>query len=115
MTSTVLGVGNGVFIMAMMWVSALVLFMLLSRSTGVARFAGYVILIGSLVVTLIMVLLPRDDELPEVEEEAQIVDALFICRYILLALLMSIFLGSVFLLLVQHVLEPVYSKSLRSH
>ncbi|XP_055971105.1 transmembrane protein 218 [Sorex fumeus] len=115
MTSMVLGVGNGVFIMAMIWVSAMLLCMLLSRSSGVARFTGVVILIGALVITLVLLLLPRADEFPEAVVEAKIVDAFFICRYILLALLMSVFLGSVFLLLVQHILEPVYGKSLRSH
>lgn len=44
----------------------------------------------------------------------QIVDALFIGRYVLLAFLTAVFLGALFLVLIHHMLEPVYAKPLRS-
>lgn len=56
---------------------------------------------------------PGAEKAPGPRVSLQIVDAFFICRYILLGLLLVIFLGSVFLLLVHHILEPVFGKSLR--
>lgn len=45
----------------------------------------------------------------------QVVDAFFIGRYVLLAFLIAVFLGSLFLVLTHHILEPVYAKPLRSY
>lgn len=43
----------------------------------------------------------------------QIVDTFFIGRFVLVSLLSVTFLGSLFLVLVHHILEPVYAKPLR--
>nr|XP_009680220.1 PREDICTED: transmembrane protein 218 [Struthio camelus australis] len=43
----------------------------------------------------------------------QIVDTFFIGRYVLLAVLSLVFLGSLFLVLVYHIAEPMYAKPLR--
>lgn len=45
----------------------------------------------------------------------QIVDAFFIGRYVLLAFLTAVFLGGLFLVLTNHILEPIYAKPLRSY
>jgi hypothetical protein len=45
----------------------------------------------------------------------QIVDAFFIGRYVLLAFVIAVFLGGLFLVLTHHVLEPIYAKPLRSY
>lgn len=45
----------------------------------------------------------------------QIVDAFFIGRYVLLAFITLVFLGSLFLVLIHHIVEPIYAKPLRSH
>lgn len=44
----------------------------------------------------------------------QIVDTLFIGRYVLLAVVSVVFLVAFFMLLPFHFLEPVYAKTLRS-
>lgn len=44
----------------------------------------------------------------------QIVDTLFIGRYVLLALVSAVFLVAIFMLLPFHFLEPVYAKAIRS-
>lgn len=45
----------------------------------------------------------------------QIVDTLFIGRYVLLAVASAVFLVAFFMLLPFHFLEPVYAKALRTH
>ncbi|XP_062053252.1 transmembrane protein 218 [Lepus europaeus] len=115
MAGTVLGVGAGVFILALLWVLVLLLCVLLSRASGVARFSVIFVFLGALIITSVLVLFPRASEFPAPEAEIEIVDAFFIGRYVLLAFISAVFLGSLFLVLTHHVLEPIYAKPLRSY
>ncbi|KAM4828057.1 transmembrane protein 218 isoform 1-T2 [Thomomys bottae] len=114
MAGTVLGVGTGVFILALLWVLVLLLCVLLSRASGIARFSIIFVFLGALVITSVLLLFPRASELPAPDVEIKIVDTFFIGRYVLLTLLSVIFLGGLFLVLTHHVLEPIYAKPLRS-
>ncbi|XP_007950322.1 transmembrane protein 218 [Orycteropus afer afer] len=114
MAGTVLGVGAGVFILALLWVLVLLLCVLLSRASGIARFSVIFVFLGALIITSVLLLLPRASESPTPEVETQIVDAFFIGRYALLACLTAVFFGGLFLVLIHHILEPVYAKPLRS-
>ncbi|KAF6083338.1 transmembrane protein 218 [Phyllostomus discolor] len=142
MTGTVLGVGAGVFTLALLWVLVLLLCVLLSRAPGAARgvfgvtgnkreytrwhlprkkgfgtkgFSVLFVFLGALIVTAVLLLLPRAGETPAPEVEVKIVDAFFIGRYVLLAFLTAVFLGGLFLVLTNHILEPIYAKPLRSY
>lgn len=114
MAGTVLGVGAGVFLLALLWALVLLLCVLLSRAAGVARFSVMFVFLGALIITSVLLLFPRASESPAPEVEVKIVDALFIGRYVLLAFLAAVFLGALFLVLIHHMLEPVYAKPLRS-
>ncbi|XP_028714264.1 transmembrane protein 218 [Peromyscus leucopus] len=114
MAGMVLGVGAGVFLLALIWVLVLLLCVLLSRASGIARFSIVFVFLGALIITTILLLFPRASEFPAPEVETKIVDAFFIGRYVLLAFLSAVFLGGLFLLLTHHVLEPIYAKPLRS-
>ncbi|XP_004469313.1 transmembrane protein 218 [Dasypus novemcinctus] len=114
MAGTVLGVGAGVFTLALLWVSVLLLCVLLARASGIARFSVIFVFLGALIITSVLLLLPRASEFPSPEVEFKIVDAFFIGRYVLLTFLSAIFLGSLFLVLIHHLLEPIYAKPLRS-
>ncbi|XP_075420246.1 transmembrane protein 218 [Tenrec ecaudatus] len=114
MAGTVLGVGAGVFILALLWVLVLLLCALLSRASGIARFSVIFVFLGAVIITSVLLLFPRATEFPTPDVEIKIVDAFFIGRYVLLALLSAVFLGGLFLVLIHHVLEPVYAKPLRS-
>nr|XP_019566093.1 PREDICTED: transmembrane protein 218 isoform X1 [Rhinolophus sinicus] len=114
MAGTVLGVGAGVFLLALLWALVLLLCVLLSRAAGVARFSVMFVFLGALIITSVLLLFPRASESPAPEVEVKIVDALFIGRYVLLAFLTAVFLGALFLVLTHHLLEPVYAKPLRS-
>lgn len=113
MAGTVLGVGAGVFILALLWVLVLLLCVLLSRASGVARFSVIFVFLGALIITAVLLLFPRASEFPAPEAEIKIVDAFFIGRYALLAFISAVFLGGLFLVLT-HVLEPIYAKPLRA-
>ncbi|KAM8814919.1 transmembrane protein 218 isoform 2-T2 [Rhynchonycteris naso] len=115
MAGTVLGVGTGVFILALLWVSVLLLCVLLSRASGLARLSILFVFFGALIITSVLLLFPRASEIPAPEVEMKIVDAFFIGRYVLLACLIAVFLGGLFLVLIHHILEPVYAKPLRSY
>ncbi|XP_052044657.1 transmembrane protein 218 isoform X2 [Apodemus sylvaticus] len=114
MAGMVLGVGAGVFLLALIWVLVLLLCALLSRASGIARFSIVFVFLGALIITTVLLLFPRAGEFPAPEGEMKIVDAFFIGRYVLLAFLSAVFLGGLFLLLTHHVLEPIYAKPLRS-
>lgn len=115
MAGTVLGVGPGVFILALLWVLVLLLCALLSRASGAARFSAVFVFLGALIITAVLLLFPRASDAPAPEAEMKIVDAFFIGRYVLLAFLTAAFLGSLFLVLIHHILEPIYAKPLRSY
>nr|XP_033773380.1 transmembrane protein 218 [Geotrypetes seraphini]XP_033773382.1 transmembrane protein 218 [Geotrypetes seraphini]XP_033773383.1 transmembrane protein 218 [Geotrypetes seraphini]XP_033773384.1 transmembrane protein 218 [Geotrypetes seraphini] len=112
MAGMVLGVGSGVFILALLWVLALFLCLFLSRASGFARVSIILIFILALIVTLILLFLPRDTQTPAPVKEIQIVDTFFIGRYFLVSVLSVIFLGSLFLLLIYHIMEPISTKPL---
>ncbi|XP_015281132.1 PREDICTED: transmembrane protein 218 [Gekko japonicus] len=114
MPGTVLGVGPGVFILALLWVLALLLCMLLSRASGLARFSVILVFLAAVIITLVLLLFPRAGEFPEPAAEVKIVDTFYVGRYVLLAILSVIFLGSLFLVLVHHIMQPVYAKPMRS-
>uniref|UniRef100_A0A3Q1EGE8 Transmembrane protein 218 n=1 Tax=Acanthochromis polyacanthus TaxID=80966 RepID=A0A3Q1EGE8_9TELE len=114
MANTVLEVGTGVFVIAVVWIAALVFGMMLLRASGSALGVIPVFLLA-LTITLALVLFPRTPETPPPFKELQIVDTLFIGRYVLLAVVSAVFLVAFFMLLPFHFLEPVYAKALRTH
>ncbi|XP_060643607.2 transmembrane protein 218 [Anolis sagrei] len=114
MPGTVLGVGPGVFILALLWVLTLLLCVVLSRASGLARFSVILVFFAAVIITLALLLFPRASELPTPATEIKIVDTFFLGRFVLLAILSMIFLGCLFLVLIHHVLQPVYAKPMRA-
>ncbi|XP_053703061.1 transmembrane protein 218 isoform X2 [Synchiropus splendidus] len=115
MANTVLEVGNGVFILAVVWIAALVVGAMLLRASGSSKFAVIPVFLLALIITLVLVFFPRSPEIPPAFNEIEIVDTLFIGRYVLLAVVSTVFLVASFMLLPFHFLEPVYAKPLRTH
>ncbi|XP_066495594.1 transmembrane protein 218 [Tiliqua scincoides] len=113
MPGTLLGVGPGVFILALLWVLTLLLCVLLSRASGLARFSVILVFLAAVIITLVLWLFPRASEFPGPAAEIKIVDTFFIGRYVLLSISSVIFLGCLFLILVHHLLQPVYAKPIR--
>ncbi|XP_019941112.1 transmembrane protein 218 [Paralichthys olivaceus] len=113
--SSVLEVGTGVFVVALVWIAALVIGMMLLRASGSAKLGVIPVFLLALTITLALVFFPRSPETPPPFKEVEIVDTLFIGRYVLLAVVSVVFLVMFFMLLPFHFLEPVYAKALRTH
>ncbi|XP_018610960.2 transmembrane protein 218 [Scleropages formosus] len=113
MAVTILGVGEGVFILALVWILTLLFGVLLSRASGPAKFSIVPLFFLALIITLVLVFFPRSSEVPSPVREVEIVDNFFIGRYVLLSLVSAVFLAAVFMLLPVHFLEPVYARALR--
>ncbi|XP_060765281.1 transmembrane protein 218 [Neoarius graeffei] len=111
----VLGVGTGVFLVALMWIGTLVLSLIMSHAAGPIKLGIIPLVLLALTITLTLVFFPRASELPSAIKETQIVDTFFISRYVLLAVVSVVFLVSLFIFLPFHLLESVYAKPLRAH
>ncbi|XP_004567507.1 transmembrane protein 218 [Maylandia zebra] len=115
MANTVLEVGTGVFVIVAVWIVALVFGILLLRAPGSAKLGVLPVFLLALTITLVLVFFPRSPETPLPFKDIEIVDTLFIGRYVLLAVVSTIFLVAFFVLLPFHFLEPVYAKPLKTH
>uniref|UniRef100_A0A8C7Y6A6 Transmembrane protein 218 n=1 Tax=Oryzias sinensis TaxID=183150 RepID=A0A8C7Y6A6_9TELE len=114
MASPVLQVGPGVLILALVWVAALAFGILLLRASGSAKLGVIPVFLLALSITLTLVVFPRSPETPPPFKEKEITDTLFIGRYVLLAVVSTVFLVTVFMLLPFHFLESVHAKVSRT-
>ncbi|XP_033834741.1 transmembrane protein 218 [Periophthalmus magnuspinnatus] len=114
MAGTVLAVGTGVVVIAVVWIAALVMGIMLLRASGAARLGVIPVFLLALTITLALVFFPRSPETPPPFKEIEIVDTLFIGRFVMLAVAGLVFLFGLFLLVPFHLLEPVYAKELRT-
>ncbi|KAM4620786.1 transmembrane protein 218 [Polymixia lowei] len=115
MASMVSGVGTGVFLVALVWILALVFGMILLRASGPVKLGVVPVFLLALIITLALVFFPRSPETTSPFKEMEIVDTFFIGRYVLLSVVSAVFLVALFMLLPHHCLEPVYAKPLRTH
>ncbi|KAM6400330.1 transmembrane protein 218 [Rhynochetos jubatus] len=113
MAGMALGAGPGVLVLQLLWGLALLLCLALSRAAGRARFSVVLVALGATVLSAVLLLFPREDESPPATAD-EIVDTFFIGRFILLAMMSLVLLGCLFLLLLYHLMEPVYAKPLHS-
>ncbi|XP_069750587.1 transmembrane protein 218 isoform X2 [Narcine bancroftii] len=66
MAGIVMGVGPGIFILAVIWVLCLLICNLLSRSGGmISRLSIVLVFLLALILTLILIFFPRAKETPE--------------------------------------------------
>ncbi|KAK0156567.1 Transmembrane protein 218 [Merluccius polli] len=114
MADVVLGVGTGVFLVVVIWILALIFGIILLRASGPIKLGVVPVFLVALIITLVLVFFPRMSETIPPFKEAEIVDQLFIGRYVLLSVASVAFLAGLFMLLPHHLLEPVYAKPLRS-
>ncbi|KAL4608690.1 transmembrane protein 218-like [Arapaima gigas] len=114
MAVTALGVGEGVFILALIWILTLLFGVFLSRTSGPAKFSIVPLVFLALIITLVLVFFPRSSEVPSPVREVQIVDNFFIGRYVLLSVVSVTFLVALFMLLPVYFLEPLYARPLRT-
>ncbi|KAK7925472.1 hypothetical protein WMY93_007782 [Mugilogobius chulae] len=115
MAGAVLDVGTGVVILVVIWIAALLMGIMLLRASGAARLGVIPVFMLAVAITLALVFFPRSPETPPPFKEIEIVDTLFIGRFVLLAVAAAVFVCGLFMLVPFHLLEPVYAKELRTH
>ncbi|XP_069737921.1 transmembrane protein 218-like [Phaenicophaeus curvirostris] len=106
--------GPGVLALQLLWALALLLALSLFRAAGRARSVAAGAALGASAVTAALLLWPRGQEGPVPSGAREIVDTFLIGRFVLLAVMSLVFLGSLFLLLIYYLMEPVYAKPLHS-
>ncbi|KAM9499108.1 transmembrane protein 218-like isoform 1-T1 [Salvelinus alpinus] len=114
MAGTVLGVGTGVFFIALIWIVAFVLGMILLRATGPTNLGVIPVFLLALISTLLLMFFPRSSETLSPFKDFETVDTLFISRYVLLSVASVGFLVALFGLLPLHFLDAVYAKPLNT-
>ncbi|XP_078387574.1 transmembrane protein 218 isoform X1 [Cetorhinus maximus] len=115
MAGIIMGVGAGVFILAVIWVLSLLTCMLLSRSGGmISWFSIILVFLFTLMITVILIFFPRTKETPEPVTKDVIYDSFFIGRYSLLCILIVAFLAGLSLLFPHYLVEHVEAKLLRN-
>ncbi|XP_068928881.1 transmembrane protein 218-like [Petaurus breviceps papuanus] len=105
--------GAGVFILALLWALVLLLCVLLARASGLARLSVIFVFLAAVIITSVLLFFPRTTEVPAPEVEFKIMDKFFTGHYVLLIFLSVFFLISLFLVIINHTLEPIYAKPLQ--
>ena len=83
MGAQIAGIGVGLFILAVIWASALLLCFTLSRANSNISWAGFGAIVAALVITIVLAVLPRGTDV--VEEDIIVYDAYIIGRLMLVA------------------------------
>ncbi|XP_005089365.1 transmembrane protein 218 [Aplysia californica] len=113
MASTVLNVGIGLFILAFLWVLALSVCVAFARSPTKIANIGPLAVVAALVISVILIFIPREDQFPSAEEQSVVYDYSIVYRSSLIAVMaLFVLLGGVFYL-VFHAMTPVHAKPLR--
>ncbi|RUS83925.1 hypothetical protein EGW08_008339 [Elysia chlorotica] len=113
MAVQVMGVGIGVFILAFVWAVALIVCITFARSPTSIASLGPVSILGAIVVSLILILIPREAKETSPEEESVVYDYSIVYRSSLIAALALFVLVGLVLFLVNHAMQPVLAKPLR--
>lgn len=109
MTVRVLGVGIGLFAILAIWTVAIISCIIFHRTHK--KFGTGVVAVAS-VVTVILILIPRDSELPK-KPVFKLYDELFLWRTSLVILLgLSAIIG-LLIFVVMHLMEPQHAQAVR--
>lgn len=106
----VLGVGAGIWILGFLWGFVLLCCVISASASGGVKYIGPGVFAATVIVTIILLTLPRQDE---VIVTTAIVDEYFILRYVLVVVASLCFLCGLIGYLI-HLTEPIYAKPLKN-
>ncbi|KAJ8315944.1 hypothetical protein KUTeg_005958 [Tegillarca granosa] len=109
----VLGVGIGIFVLTFFWALAVVSCIAFSRAQGGLSYAGFGIVALVSLLTVVLLVLPREPETPSLEEVIKVYDYSIIYRYLLISGCALFLLIGLIAYLVIHIMEPIYAKPIR--
>ncbi|GFR82941.1 transmembrane protein 218 [Elysia marginata] len=113
MAGQVMGVGIGVFILAFVWVLALIVCITFARSPTSIASLGPLSILGAVVVSVILIVIPREEKQKSPEKESVVYDYSIVYRSSLIAGLALFVLIGLVMYLVNHAMQPVLAKPLR--
>ncbi|GFN94377.1 transmembrane protein 218 [Plakobranchus ocellatus] len=113
MANLVFGVGIGVFILALVWVLALIVCITFSRSPTKIASLGPLSILVAVLVSVILIVIPREVKEKSPEEESVVYDYSIVYRSSLIAVMALFVVIGLVLYLVSHAMEPVLAKPLR--
>lgn len=113
MAVQVMGVGIGVFILAFVWVLALIVCITFARSPTSIASLGPLSILAAVVISVILILIPREEKVKSPEEESVVYDYSIVYRSSLIAALALFVVIGLVMFLVNHAMQPVLAKPLR--
>lgn len=113
MSIHVLGVGLGVFIVLLLWTASLLICFVFWKSKGPASFVGFGFSSVALLITIVLLFIPKAPETSQVTSETKVYDDLYIGR-IILVIIMGVFAVTSFALLIfNHWMQASYATPLK--
>lgn len=109
MTTTILGVGVGLFIILSCWVVALVLCFISHRTK---KNIGSAAIAVAALITIILIVIPKESEIPR-KTVFKLYDKLFVWRTCLVILLGLSSVAGLFIFIVTHLMEPRHAQPVK--
>ncbi|XP_066269762.1 transmembrane protein 218-like [Branchiostoma lanceolatum] len=110
----VLGVGTGLFLLAVIIVLALFLCVAFTKAGGALKNAAVGIVALAVITSVILIVLPRQPESAADQQVTVITDDMVIPRTVLLSFMVIFTLLSLAFLVVFDYVEPIYAKPIRT-
>lgn len=111
--AVVFGVGVGLFVLGVIWGLSILMCVVLSRSTGNLQMGGIGVIILAGIITIILVLFPKEP-LEPLPSEVKITDNTFISRVLMLTLLGLFTLISLVCMFLFHWMEPIFAQPIKA-
>ncbi|XP_035218671.1 transmembrane protein 218-like [Stegodyphus dumicola] len=113
MTDRIFGVGVGVFVIAIVWISAICLAVLFSKTKRPVSFLGFGSILIAFFITVVLLFIPRESQASYPEPEILPPDYLFVWRITLLAFLLVSFIVAIILMITEYWAVPMSAKPLK--
>ncbi|KAK6173531.1 hypothetical protein SNE40_016963 [Patella caerulea] len=109
----VLGIGEGLFVLAFIWVLCLILCIALTRAQGSISNLGPLAILLAGFLTVVLVFIPREPEVAAPDESVKIYDYSVIYRFGLISVISLFLIIGFVLYLTQYLMVPVLAKPIR--
>ncbi|CAG5131861.1 unnamed protein product [Candidula unifasciata] len=113
MAGLVLNVGIGLFILAFIWILALIICLAFSKSPTKIASLGPFSIIAAIIISIILIFIPRDSQFPSPEEQSMVYDYSIVYRSGLIAVMAFFVVVGLAIFLVNHAMQPVQAQPLR--
>lgn len=107
--ATALGAGVGIWVLSILWIFTILCCLIFSQAKGGAKFTGVAVFVIALVITIVLIVLPKGESVPVTDV---IYDELIILRYVFIVLGALCVLGGLIAMVVS-ASDPILAKPLK--